>query len=871
MIRRIPLWVLLAGMFVVAIVMARPETGGESQPLGDASTCPASAALEPPESPMPPATVLEIDIKAKDFQQIRAKRAEQLGERFLTSGADDYVSATIRHDGNKLKAWIRLKGDLPEHLILGCKWSYRVKIRGQETVLGMKVFSLQHPKTRGYMYEWLYHELLKSQGVIGLRYRFLNVYLNETYLGIYALEEHFEKRLIESNRLREGPILRFDEGSFWENKRRSGNARKDDETVFLNTSIDTFRRTQLSRSPTQLQYFEKGTSLLNAFRHRTLAVSDVFDVRKLASYYATTFVMSGVHALRWHNPRYYYNPVTSLIEPIGFDAFDAKAHDDFRLSELNFKGINRNKGLFEYWSYDYYNRLIFSDPLFFEEFVAALERMTEPRLLDHFFGEVGDQLRANSEILAREFPSLPFTKQLLYKNQTYIRDVLRRYDELRVYLVRRHDTGVEIVANNVGGLPVELLALIENGNKHELEGERIVYSTKQLPPNTRVLQSRYRWTDVSHDVYAEYRVLGSRQMKRTRVLKEAPGAISDLTAAARQQQADRSGVGPDLQPDLVRAVWSPTQLARMEWIEVDAGRREIRILPGTWNVESDVVFPPGYRVTCREATTLKLGEQVNLISYSALDFRGSNEHPIRIVAGQHGAQGLVVLSAQHRSVLDHVMFSGLSSPNKFSYQVTGAVTFYESDVDIRNSRFDRLVAEDSLNLIRSSYSIESTVFSGAPSDALDADFAQGVISSSSFENCGGDAIDISEGHAEVVDVRIADAGDKGISVGEGGTVVVARVHIVDAPIGIASKDLSRVTVDDVSISRAVVGLTAYQKKTEFGPGHLEVTGFNSRNNQLPYLVESGSAILVDGVRVIGSSKKKQEELFRRMAAGGALN
>ena len=97
------------------------------------------------------------------------------------------------------------------------------------------------------------------------------------------------------------------------------------------------------------------------------------------------------------------------------------------------------------------------------------------------------------------------------------------------------------------------------------------------------------------------------------------------------------------------------------------------------------------------------------------------------------------------------------------------------------------------------------------------------------------------------------------------------MHIVDAPIGIASKDLSRVTVDDVSISGAVVGLTAYQKKTEFGPGHLEATGFNSRNNQLPYLVESGSAVLVDGVQVSGYGKKKQAELIRRMKAGGAPN
>ena len=78
-------------------------------------------------------------------------------------------------------------------------------------------------------------------------------------------------------------------------------------------------------------------------------------------------------------------------------------------------------------------------------------------------------------------------------------------------------------------------------------------------------------------------------------------------------------------------------------------------------------------------------------------------------------------------------------------------------------------------------------------------------------------------------------------------------------------------MDDVLIRRATVGLTAYQKKTEFGPGHMEVTGFNSRFNQLPYLVESESSILIDGVRVSGFSKNKQAELFRRMKAGAGLN
>ena len=75
----------------------------------------------------------------------------------------------------------------------------------------MKEFSIQHPKTRNYVYEWLFHEALKREDLLSLRYEFIDVTLNGKDLGTYALEESFEKRLIEHNGYREGPIVRFNE------------------------------------------------------------------------------------------------------------------------------------------------------------------------------------------------------------------------------------------------------------------------------------------------------------------------------------------------------------------------------------------------------------------------------------------------------------------------------------------------------------------------------------------------------------------------------------------------------------------------------------------------------------------------------------
>lgn len=159
-------------------------------------------------------TQIMIDIKHTDFQKLAYQREVALRSGVLLKTDDDYVPAQIRLNDEVVKVKLRLKGDWTDHL-QGDKWSYRVVVKGEKSIFGMKTFSIQHPKTRNYMSEWLFHRLLKYEGLIALRYDFIKAIINGKDLGVFALEEHFEKRLIEHNELREGPIIKFNENLLW--------------------------------------------------------------------------------------------------------------------------------------------------------------------------------------------------------------------------------------------------------------------------------------------------------------------------------------------------------------------------------------------------------------------------------------------------------------------------------------------------------------------------------------------------------------------------------------------------------------------------------------------------------------------------------
>ena len=139
---------------------------------------------------------LYLEINGQDMAQLEAKRAEALEQWILLTDADDFVDANLQYGEETYSARVRLKGDWADH-IANDKWSFRIELLDDGYIKGMRVFSIQDPSTRVYLNQYLFLENLRYEDILGVRYGFLHVVLNGEYKGIYALEESFDKELLE--------------------------------------------------------------------------------------------------------------------------------------------------------------------------------------------------------------------------------------------------------------------------------------------------------------------------------------------------------------------------------------------------------------------------------------------------------------------------------------------------------------------------------------------------------------------------------------------------------------------------------------------------------------------------------------------------
>ncbi len=154
---------------------------------------------------------------------------------------------------------------------------------------------------------------------------------------------------------------------------------------------------------------------------------------------------------------------------------------------------------------------------------------------------------------------------------------------------------------------------------------------------------------------------------------------------------------------------------------------------------------------------------------------------------------------------------------------TASLTFYESNVIIKDSKFSKNIkGDDYLNIVRAdSYLIENCEFNNILYDAIDIDYSDGKIVNSTFNYIGNDAIDFSGSTAEVFNCTFLHCGDKAISCGESSLVDVANCKISVSKFGIVSKDLSFVKALNNKFKGNEFDFGIYQKKDVFGTGRLE--------------------------------------------------
>ena len=754
---------------------------------------------------------LDLRISDESFRKIQQKRDDAWRKGLLVTSDDDWVKAKMLFEESEMKTKIRLKGDWLDHL-KGTKWSFRIKIKDPDALWGMKTINVQRPETRGFLREWDYHRWLEHNDILTPHYRFVLLSLNDRVLGFYALEEHFEKELVEARNRREGPILKFNEERFWAGMNRQFQAMgkgkfplsNNKEDAYWASDIVAFKESAILANPNLQKQFDRGISLMAKFKYGQGPIESIFDVEQLGKYLAIVELTGAYHSLTWHNQRWYYNPLSDRLEPIGFDGFTEMPPSLLPGSTILADDVFRQqKEPFEPF------RQFFENESVLASYVKNLMVFTDSSYLTKFYDSVKIQMDTYEKLFRKEY----FNYHIDWRAQ---KDRIYRI-RLSIIPYRNHSLIVQHHRNghnyifNTHHLPLQVIGYVDiQGSETKLDTPILVLpNAKEGHPTTHLFES-------SRISSINYRLPGLDSVFNVHTTL-LPG------------------------PDYTKRPSRPYSFATHPLCKtVD---KQIVLISG--QTSDALTIPEGFEVVVPEGTTIDLTNHAYILSESPLIANGTNDNPIRIQS-QDGTGAVMVRRTKTPSKLTHVHFEELGRVDSDGFLLTGGTTFYDTEVLIQHCTFRDNTNEDALNIVRSNFTIENCLFAKTAFDAFDADFCNGTISGSVFIDTGNDAMDFSGSTVTVSGCKLSHVGDKGISVGENSTVSAFDLEIDDAVIGVASKDLSTLKIKNIQLKNAGTGFTAFQKKATFGPAEISVENYAIDKVKHLHIIEGGSTLSLDG-------------------------
>jgi len=776
--------------------------------------------------------VLTIDIKHNNYMKLQYTRDKAIREGTIFGIQNDWVNVRVRYNKESYKAKIRLKGATADEHLLGEKWSFKLKLKGRNSILGMKEFSAMDPMRRNLLGQWFIREVYLKEGLISRKYEFVRVVINGEDKGIYVLDERYDKTMLARNERKVGPVLKLDQSPLFANDVHE-NIEKDN--YYLSMDYTAFNKKKILNDNVLREQFHHAKYLMERFRLEELLTSEIFDVELMARWFAIADVLGAWHGFGFVNMRFYYNPITSKFEPVPDDDYNERAYNyaaDIRLFRLNDQ-YNSSKFL----------RHVFSDNKFVEKYIKELERISDVNYIDKLFLELGEQIDQRSYILAEDYPFYSFlldSKNNIYNNAKSLRKILNVQYGLQAHFksfVTNSSISLDIANNQ--SIPIELLYITDGNTEiyNSIAGKKQVIDGKiyQQPVTHRT----YKFSVPGlHDLPLEvlknmevfYRIVGTKIKKSTKIIPFPAfnSNYEELDFIRRKENIDNF-------PFLIS----------------DKKNKEIFFKKGKWVISEDMIIPEGYTVNVPAGVSIDLVNSAMILSYSPIFIIGAEDDFVSIYSSDKTGQGVTVIGATKKSLIKYTNFTSLSRPKKGRWDLTGAVNFYKSPVNMYQvSCLDNVSGDDYINIVKSKFSLSNVRIVNSYADALDIDFSKGSISKSVFLSCGfgdkgGDCIDFSGSQVEMKNISIDKVADKGVSIGEASKVTIDNLKIKSAKIAVAGKDESEVTITNLHVESSEVGVTAFNKKHQYGPSLVNISDAKMQSVKYPYLVDKKSSLTVD--------------------------
>lgn len=398
---------------------------------------------------------ITIKIDQKNLYNLELQRKNKI--EGLSKDFENFSTAKLENNKKTFNIKLRVKGDRVLHWYDKNQTSYKIDLRGEDRIWGLEEFSVQKPITRNYIYESIFHKLLKFNGLISLKYFFINLSLNDTRQGIYAVEEGFSKELIERSKKRNGPIFGLNESA---------------GTDYPNIEYDLYSEKFWTSNYPELTKI--ALTKLNDLKLGKISINEIFDLEKWATFFAIIDLSHTLHGSLSKSVKLYYNPVNAKFEPIGFDGhYNPNLFNDFLILDFldpkntNCSYICSDKN----W---YLSFLKNSDESinvkFLDLYTKALQKVSTQKFLDAFNDIYYEEIKFNNDQLTSEISKKDrnyykglglyiFNENFLYERSKYIKN---RLDKI---------VNAKILEENLNTTRVKMFNLLENDNIEFLNKE----------------------------------------------------------------------------------------------------------------------------------------------------------------------------------------------------------------------------------------------------------------------------------------------------------------------------------------------------------------------------------------------------------------
>lgn len=757
---------------------------------------------------------LYLDVKFEDIQLLNYARESALSRGYITQKEQDITVKAILSIGNsQYKVELAPTGQNLDMIGSINKRAYKVKVLEGKKIYGMEEFKLLPPITRHHVVEWVGHALEDREGLISLRYFFVEITLNGDNLGVYAIEEHFNKELLENRKAREGIIF---------SEKREG-------TEIFVKPIKIFNEKKISEDLNNRNRIRLLKSALQSVKNNEIEIGRIFDLEKFATQFAIIDLMAGYHVLGSNNAIYYFNPITNLVEPI------TREYNTLRYSERFTYGdelmIDR------FWREgNYFPNKLFQNKEFTIQYLKQLVKLSDNKYLDDFFEDVNEDLSIQTNILYRDNPFYKFPKEHMYDRQKQIIRWLNQELNIVANVDEDNLALYNIKFRNNSPFPIELLNIFSSDQNLQSILNNVVYPGEELSlsidlePNVTI-----------NDLNFTYKIFGIENLLRKAIVVPK----SFITGVSLSE------------------LWNTSSdyLLNNGDVIVDQMKKTITFDKQVVNLKEDLFIPENFIVIGKPGLTINLQAGASIYSKSAFNFHGSKNNPIKITSTDLKGGGLAIIGPNTGSIFINTIFENLSSPNVGSSGLTASISAFDTDVSFKKCTFNKNESEDFLNLIHSSYEISDSYFNFAKSDAFDSDYSNGTIINTTFTDIGNDAIDFSGSISELSELSFDGVGDKVLSAGEISKITGKHIDITNAEIGITSKDLSEVNLSDVNMRDTKLGFAVFQKKEEYGAGKAQINDLKMSNVDVIHLVDLNSSLTLNGEDVISKRSEVESLLY----------